>query len=125
MGLFDSIFQDVSSTLLDLVSDTKDTITYTPAPTYDLVTATETAGTAVTAEVNSSPPFPFKQDEIDGTSIKQGDFRTIISAKDLTTIVPSPGLTTYTRGGTVYQIVRVDPISGGDEVAAWILHCRE
>lgn len=74
-----------------------------------------------------SPPYPFKQSQINGTSIKAKDFQLVVPAQSLLALDPPviPDIhMTIIRGGVEYTIVDVSPLDSGDQVVAWTLHCR-
>lgn len=123
MGLLDEVFADVAQTLIGEFSDTPATITRTTQD-YDPETGEESG--AVTQEVaaKTSPPSPFALRDINGTNILQGDVTVLVASADLGAFVPSHQTDTLTRGGITYRIVSVEPISSGDSIAAYQLHCR-
>lgn len=123
MGALDEAFQAMADSMIGSLVDTlsaikRTTEAYTPS-------TGATTRTNSTYSVKASPPFPFKQRQYDGASILAGDMQVIVPALSLE-IVPSPATDTFQDGptGKVYRIVAVEPLRGGDAVAAYLLQVR-
>lgn len=88
---------------------------------YDAATGTSTAttvSTAVTAAI-----FDFPQGLIDGTLIRQGDKKVLMSAYGHS-VTPRPADTLTDAAGTVYTIVTAKATAPGGTVVLWTLQVR-
>lgn len=81
--------------------------------------ATETLASIT---VKGSPPFPFRDEFIDGDTIQQKDIQTFLAEKDLTFIPDTNGVIIF--NSVTYRILRVEPIYSDEREAAWRLHLR-
>lgn len=70
-----------------------------------------------------SPPSPYVDDRIDGTSIQRGDAECLVARMALT-VTPVQEDRLLFKGVT-WTIVEVDPIYSGDEIAAFTLQLRK
>ena len=74
--------------------------------------------------------YDFEQDEINGTTILDSDFKFFVAYLDLPTALKTAGPNAktdrFTREGetTELRIVGVKPIRGGDLISAYELHVR-
>ncbi len=93
-----------------------------------MITRTEDrdAGTSTeaiaTIEARGAPDR-FRQELIDGTRVKTGDLMFTVSAADVPT-EPKADNTRVRLLDKTYEVVGVDPVPDGDEVAAWTMHLR-
>jgi len=130
MGALDKPFRTAASAIIKAVVTNQSTLTRTLLQ-YD-ASSGEAYSEAITQQVRVAPPSVFSLGDIaasgdSGSPLQAGDFQGIIAAKDLSTIsVPDAETDELTRpDGTVYQIIHVEPVESGDEVAIYILTCRK
>ncbi len=89
---------------------------------YDPTTGTVDSDTAThTAKV--TPPQQYKQHLIDGDVIRIGDAQVYLPAQDLT-FTPAIGIMVSVAGSS-WQIMNVNPIYTGDNVALYELQLRK
>lgn len=70
-----------------------------------------------------SPPERFREHLIDGTLVKAGDLQAQLAAKGAP-VVPEPARDRIVIDGESYQVLRVDPVTSGEEAALYTLHLR-
>lgn len=103
------------------------TLTRESQGTFDPGSGTYTGGGTTDYSVTVTPPRRFRQDQIDGQLVQQNDFEVSVAALNLS-IAPTQGddatSDTLTMDGTVYQIIRVQPVYSGQLVAYYRLQCR-
>lgn len=76
----------------------------------------------VNIAVKGSPPFPFRDELIDGDTIQQRDMQTFLAEKDLTFTPDINGVIIF--NSVTYRILKVEPIYSDEREAAWRLHLR-
>jgi len=93
--------------------------------TFDPVTGVRSA--AATAEttktVTISPPARFKEEQINGDSVKQGDWKSIIAKQGLS-FTPKLG-DVLIVDGSEGTIVSIGPLYSGVDVAGWKIQVRQ
>jgi hypothetical protein len=126
MGRLDTRIQNRVSSIVQGLRTTKATITRTVS-IFNPLTGEEQAKQVHKYKTFVSPPANYRDTEIDGSAIKRGDQRVIIPAIDLA-IEPDSETDVLAMGAIpneiTYQIVTVQPISPGDEIAAWKVQLR-
>lgn len=65
----------------------------------------------------------FTEKQIDGTLVKQGDRKAVVSRLDIN-VEPAPDKSVLIEGGRTWKIVRVIGYSSGAQEAAYELHVR-
>lgn len=120
-GLLDGVFGGLTKNLIGTFGTTGYMITTTGSG-YNPATGDATAGEDTETAVNCSPPYPYRDGEIDGTRIKTGDVRVILARADWST-TPVVG-DRFSVRGSIYGIVAVDVYSSGNLDAAWELQLR-
>lgn len=78
------------------------------APTYDTATGVATPVSSATYTVRGCRPYPYSLAEIDGTHIRHGDLRVLLSA--IGAVMPKPG-DTLTIGSTAYRVMAASSIA--------------
>ena len=122
MGALDKVFRGIASTLTKAVLDELWTVKVKD-PGYAWQTGASTPPPEQSATVRALKRY-FSDKLIDGTRIRQGDFKILVAAKDLGSVVPAP-IKCLVLGptGTEYKIENVSEI-GADEPATYTLHLR-
>jgi len=125
LGLLDNVFPGptgVAAQLLYLFGG-EGVVSYSAGDVYDPLTSTTTPGTPISDTVDASPPEAYDRPDIDGTAIVSGDMKTLIREDQLTAIPPINA--TFTYQGEAWNIVSVNPIISGHEVATYELQLRK
>jgi hypothetical protein len=114
---------DMVDDIADLVDELGATVTFKTESdyAYDPTTGegTETLGSTVAVV---TPPEPFRNRLIDGETVKAGDVKTYLPAKDLT-FAPIEGMAVEI-GSERWTIVSVETIRTGELVGLYGLHLR-
>ena len=120
MTAFDDIFVPLAEQLVDNTfgfSATHRRVTRT----FDPVTGKNTDNNA-DVSVKITPPAPYDQRRIDGTIIQIGDQWIIISSAS--GVVPR-GTDFFIIGGSIWQVVTIQPIVSGEQTAAYQVQLRQ
>lgn len=127
MGLFDDLFEEITTDVIALFRDAPVTLTLI-TPTYDPLTGSTTNDTK-TVDVPCSPPAAFTRGEIDNVNILSSDLRiSVASAALLAADFPTSqtnGSLTATLDSTTYRVMRVTPVFSGDRAAYLKLQLRQ
>lgn len=97
---------------------------------YEPLSGSAPAAADVSFPLDCTPPDPFHQSQINGTSIRQGDFVIWISAAQLAGQPgapdggPAPSMT-LTFAGQAYSVAGVEPVYVGNTPVLYGLHCRQ
>jgi hypothetical protein len=89
--------------------------------TYDADAAASTPSTANTSIVAAIIDYPRK--EIDGSLIRQGDKRAIVSAYGIS-VTPLPSHKFTDAAGVTYTIMDVRSVAPGGTVVLWVMQIR-
>jgi hypothetical protein len=123
MGLLDATFADLAVTLTDLFVDNPRTFTRT-VRTYDASTGATTP-TDTVASIKTTPPAPFKTEELGGSvdniAILATDLQVVIPSKNSAgfDLYPTDEATVaVVHNGVTYKVMAVEDFNSGDEVAA-------
>lgn len=96
--------------------------------TFDPAASEYSGGGTTSYAVKVSPPERFRQDMIDGQMVRRDDFEVLASDLALS-ITPTAGdestKDTLVLDSEEYQIIRVNPVYSGEQVAMFRLHCRK
>jgi len=92
------------------------------ARSYDPSSGTETT-TTTDHSTNTAPPESYRLDQIDGTNVHRGDQRLFVAASGLS-IDPDPQQDTVIMDSTTWQVVAVEGLWSGEQVAGWYLQVR-
>ena len=121
MPTLDATFRDLAKNLIadkgKVVTVVRETRTFVPATGKNTTVVTN-----YSAKI--SPPAPFNQNRINDTTIIQGDMSCLLAAKGFA-ITPTARTDKMLFDGTTWQIVAVNPIYSGEQVAAWELQLRQ
>lgn len=90
-------------------------------PLYN--TATGTVSESATSIPCTVVFSEFTDKQIDGTLVKQGDRKAVVSRLDIN-VEPAPDKSVLIEGGRTWKIVRVIGYSSGAQEAAYELHVR-
>lgn len=121
MGVLDGAMGSVAQTLVSTFGRSATLKRYS-TPVYDDSTGKTSSGTAT--DVSCSVVFEeFADRQIDGTLIKAGDRKAIVSRLDVTS-APVPDRDELAVDSQTWRIVRVLGHSSGDSEAAYTLHLR-
>lgn len=120
MATLDALFRDLAKTLIADFGTTA-TLRSTTA-TYSAATG-KNSETTSDVSVEISPPAPVSANRINDTTVLVGDMECLVAAKGLTG-VPTLNRDTLIFGGFTWDIVGVDPIYSGDDIAAYTLRLR-
>jgi len=130
MAFFDDIFagqNGVANQILDMLGVSA-TIELKAIEGYDPITGVETETIAPqNITVKASPPEEYKTKEIDGTSILEGDIKTIISSYDVEQASfdlkrLERSLITFSQ--ETFKIISVEFVYSGDEKVVYNLQLR-
>lgn len=125
-GLLDDVFagsDGIAAILLDLFGGTS-SITHEVDGAYDPETGVETgASTVVDADVDISPPTPYRAQDIDGESVRQEDRWSLVPEYQVS-IPLIPNKVTVVVNSIRYRMIAYEPILSGDETAAYKLQLR-
>lgn len=124
MGLLDSIFSDVASTVTRAIGGSAVLIRRVSG--YVPETGVDVQESETEYPIPITPPYEYTIEEIDGTNIQKGDLKVGVPSKDLP-VVPQPESEqnwTIRLGGVEYRVIRVTPYSSGDANAMYGLQCR-
>lgn len=124
MGQFDSILAEAAKIGVDVVVSGSLTFTRTTEP-YSSQSGPG-APSIETFEVKTAPPRGFSAREIDGTLIQAGDLRVLVPALNIPAAMgePDKDKDTVTIDGKAWRIITIEPIRGGDSIAAYRLQLR-
>lgn len=125
LGQLDARFSGVNGVANRLITKygTTFAISYQSGGVYNPITrAYDTPGTPVSYDIAASPPEPYSLKEIDGTTVIQGDLKSLIPAAQ-TTEKPPVGATVVYDSAT-WSIEDSQPIKSGNETAAYEIQLR-
>lgn len=116
-----SFYQNLANTSLKLISEKGKNVTlrYVSAGSYDVDNDT-VSSTSNTDKQVKAVRTEFKTSEIDGTLIKEDDFKLMIAAKSLTAKPENDDLIVDDQ--KTYKIKRVKKIAPADVDLVYILH---
>ena len=121
MGVLDGPMAAVAKTMVGTFGRPATLKRYSAAA-YDDSTGKSSGGTPT--DVSCSVVFEeFAQSQIDGTLIRAGDRKAIVSRSELGA-EPRPDRDEMVIGGQTWRIVRVVGHSSGEQEAAYTLHLR-
>jgi hypothetical protein len=86
--------------------------------------ATGEAGTTMTPQPVTAAIFAYPQRYIDGTLIRTGDKRALVSAVGLT-VTPKPGDALTDGAGAAYQVIDAKEVAPAGSVVLWVLQVRK
>jgi hypothetical protein len=86
--------------------------------------ATGEAAPATTTHAITAAIFAYPQRFVDGTLIRVGDKRALVSPVGLT-VDPKPGDTLTDAAGKVYQVIDAKPTAPAGTVVLWTLQVRK
>lgn len=125
MALLDGVFESLATTLTGTLGSVvvfKQTVSQ-----YDHEHDTELL-TNKTVTTTSSPPDPYKVNQIDGSLVQGGDLKIIVAAAPFRTASINPiqdGKNwTVTLQAKVYQVIRWMPLNSGGQDAAYEVQLR-
>ena len=127
MGLLDAPLRSVTSTLINLFTDTP-LVFQVKTSVYNPLTGVSVP-TLVSKSIKASPPYSFDQKELEDSALQRDDLKVIIAALDAEAVgldvSTAPEKQVFcTRGGVRYRAILVRPINSGDQQAASILALR-
>ena len=119
-GQLDSSLRQAAERLIDAFGGTISYLRTTETFSADTgkITQSETAFTTV-----ASPPEPFRQNRVDGTTIQVGDMKMLLKALNLP-FTPTIG-DKLIHAGVRWQVVAVMPIYSGELPAVYEVQLRQ
>jgi len=119
-GKLDSVLVPLAN---KLVNDFGKTVTYKQrVSSYDATTG-KTTFTETESSAIITPPEPYRQNRIDGTTIQAGDAVANIAGSSISFV---PAISDrIDLNGSDWQVVRVNPVFSGEEVAIYELQLRQ
>jgi hypothetical protein len=139
MNIFDGLTKVFAGVITSVAETPCRFLLYSEAQEFDPSSATTIgAAEADSGPLACTPPDGYNNNEIDGTRIKQGDFKVIIGydqwegldpafgtkpSVDMTFKLETPQ---HAHAGDFreYTIINVQPFETGANVAAWEVQCR-
>lgn len=94
----------------------------TSGDTFDPGTNERIVGTTVSYTRKVVPPFPFREQLVDGDNIRRSDAQTYVAASGLQFTLSTR--LTMTIGGKTWKIEKIEPIYSGELVALYRIHLR-
>lgn len=120
MTLFDDVFSGPQGVAKSLIGKFGTSATLRrEGRTFDVSTRRNTVSNTDYA-VKMTPPQPYNKGRKGDTVVEVGELTTMIAADGLA-IVPNTTTDKIVYGGTVWQILKSDPIVSGDQTAAYQL----
>jgi hypothetical protein len=91
--------------------------------TYDPSTGKNTvASTSYT--ITTSPPAPYNQNRVNGTTILQGDLQVLIAGDGFPATEPDINTDKVVFEGERWQVVASNPVYSGEQIAMWEVQLR-
>lgn len=119
-GKLDSVMVPLAN---KLIGDFGLTVTYKQVTTSFDVSTGKTTDTEATSSAVVAPPEPYKQNRIDGTTIRNGDIMTAIAQS---AIAFTPAINDrVTLNGVDWEVIAVNPVFSGEQVAMYELQLRQ
>ncbi len=127
MSLLDGPFRSLASDLIGTLGASAVTITR-KENLYDAATDTDSPVTT-TADLKMTPPAPFEERRVNGSSVLATDLMALVAAKDVDALsfglsMDSNVTLSLVYDGATYQVVGVREIRSGDQAAAIELQLR-
>lgn len=122
-------YDDMAETAAELLTEFGQsvTLTHVAAGSYDSATRTTAAGTPTT-QTGVAVEDTYSAHSIDGTLIKTGDKKLLLSALNSAgaqITPPKPEDTAALAGGAPWTIVKVDPVQPGGTPVLYVLQVRK
>lgn len=129
MGIFDDIFPDLATTLVETLGDIGAVALRVPTSAYDPRTGARVSS-FVDYPINTAPAQGYSAAQINGISIQVGDFRILANAQSVidgngAAIIPVPGNHSIVFKDRVYQVVSAQPVYSGQSVVSWTFQVRK
>lgn len=128
MAWLDDIVRSSVEAAMDVLETTA-TLVRVTAGDIDPFAEADSAAISVSYTFKASPALAFKNHEVDGELILQGDMKILLSPVGRIpangTVIPTPELDHLVQGGVRYRVLAVEIVSGGTLDGLYKLQLRK